>query len=211
MERFTPVIQQMRSMLTAGTEFAIQADEKLARFPGLVESLSSLSQVVVFVLEPAAAALGALQRAGKFAEVRGGVSLTRSLQWDQAAIPCDGTSGGAVSTRAKPQRHPSHLLYRERAYRLGSQVFNIGTELPPGDYGVIVPSGNGVSRRHCSIRIADHGVEIVDHSRYGTRLNGHQIEGSAILHVGDVLSVGQPAVEFRLIAEALPGTVTDGT
>jgi predicted component of type VI protein secretion system len=40
-----------------------------------------------------------------------------------------------------------------------------------------------------------------DQSRYGTLLNGHRIEGSAVLQAGDVLSIGQPALDFDLIAE----------
>ena len=60
---------------------------------------------------------------------------------------------------------------------------------------------SGVSRRHCTIQIGAHGVEVVDNSRYGTRLNGHEIDGAAILQSGDVLSLGNPVSEFLLISE----------
>ena len=73
------------------------------------------------------------------------------------------------------------------------------------------PEGSGVSRRHCSIRIGDHGVELTDHSRYGTRLNGHKIESSAILHIGDVLRIGQPARDFHLVGEVIGGADSDGS
>lgn len=210
-EKFAPVIQQLRSSLTAGTAFAIQVDQRLAQFPGLLESISRLSQVVVFVLEPGAAAWGVFHRAGCFAEPRAGVSLSTALPWDQNPVPFDGMPDDALPNRADSQQNPTHLLFRERAYPLGKQAFNIGTELPGSEYGVRVPEGNGISRRHCSISVGEHGVELVDHSRYGTRLNGHAIDGSAILHVGDVLSIGQPACDFRLIAEVTPEANADGT
>ena len=209
-DSFSPVIQQMRSLMNAGTPFAIQVDQRLANFPGLVESIARLSQVAVYVLEPAAAAWGALHRAGYFAQSGAGVSLTTALQWDQGAIPFEETSGDASSNQAEAPERPTHLLFNGRAYRLGPQVFYIGTDLSAGEFGARVREGIGVSRRHCSIRIGDHGVELVDHSRYGTRLNGHVIDGSAILHIGDVLSVGQPTSEFHLIAEVTAGADTDG-
>jgi len=210
-DRFAPVIQQMRSVLSAGTSFAIQADQRLANFPGLVESIAGLSQVAVFVLEPAAAAWGALSRAGHIGESGAGVSLTTALQWDQSAIPFDDVSENALSNQPSIRERPTHILSDGCAYRLGAQTFYIGTELSSGEFGVRVPEGSGVSRRHCSIRISEHGVELVDHSRYGTRLNGHVIDGSAVLHIGDVLRIGQPAREFQLIGEVTAAAGDDGT
>jgi hypothetical protein len=209
--RFSPVIQQMRSLLNVGTPFAIQVDQRLANFPGLVESIARLSQVAVFVLEPAAAAWGALRLAGHLRESSAGISLTTSLPWDQTAIPFDDVSGVTLSNDGGARDRPTHLLYDGRAYQLGTQTFYIGTELSSGEFGVQVPEGSGVSRRHCSIRIGGHGVELVDHSRYGTRLNGHLIEGSAVLHIGDVVRIGNPASEFHLIREITAEADNDGT
>ena len=42
---------------------------------------------------------------------------------------------------------------------------------------------------------------VTDHSRFGTSLNGHAIDGSAILQVGDILSLGSPPRELQLITE----------
>ena len=36
---------------------------------------------------------------------------------------------------------------------------------------------------------------------YGTRLNGHAIDGSAVLQAGDVISIGSPPREFRVAIE----------
>ena len=40
---------------------------------------------------------------------------------------------------------------------------------------------------------------IEDYSRYGTFLNGHKIDGSAVLQVGDLVRLGTPGFELRLI------------
>jgi hypothetical protein len=57
----------------------------------------------------------------------------------------------------------------------------------------------GVSRRHCSIERKNGQCIVQDYSRYGTFLNGHKIDGSAVLQVGDLVRLGSPGYEFRLI------------
>ena len=57
----------------------------------------------------------------------------------------------------------------------------------------------GVSRRHCSLHKKNGQCVLEDHSRYGTFLNGHRIDGSAVLQVGDALRIGSPGFEFQLI------------
>jgi pSer/pThr/pTyr-binding forkhead associated (FHA) protein len=44
-----------------------------------------------------------------------------------------------------------------------------------------------------------------DFSRYGTFLNGHQIDGSAVLQVGDLIRLGTPGYELQLIATESAG------
>ena len=69
----------------------------------------------------------------------------------------------------------------------GERWLDIGQETP------------GVSRRHCTIGKSNGQCVITDHSRYGTFLNGHRIDGSAALQSGDVLRIGTPGVELRMI------------
>ena len=58
----------------------------------------------------------------------------------------------------------------------------------------------GVSRQHCSLILENGQCVVRDFSRYGTFLNGHKLEGSAVLQVGDRLRLGTPGYELRLIA-----------
>jgi hypothetical protein len=97
------------------------------------------------------------------------VTLARHLPWDQAPVSVD--AGGRQGAA-----QPTHILW-----------LDLGQDAP------------GVSRRHCDIAVADGQCVLTDHSRYGTFLNGHRIDGSAVLQSGDVLRVGTPGVELRMI------------
>ncbi|HEX2139325.1 MAG TPA: FHA domain-containing protein [Woeseiaceae bacterium] len=57
----------------------------------------------------------------------------------------------------------------------------------------------GVSRRHCSVSFQNGQCVLEDHSRYGTFLNGHRIEGSTVLRIGDSVRIGSPGFEFLMI------------
>ena len=76
--------------------------------------------------------------------------------------------------------------------------------------GVVVTAGRGSQceihlddqsgcRRHCSLEIASGQCIVRDYSRFGTFLNGHRLEGSAVLEPGDTIRVGTPGFELRLI------------
>jgi hypothetical protein len=197
-----PVVQNVRSLLSVGVPVAVQVTHRLATFPGFVAAMAGMAQVTVLVLEPGAAALGALNRINRFASAEGGVRLTGRLPWDRPAMAFDGAVPDSQIGASDDDRRPTHVLYEGRAYRLSNQAFYIGSELAASDYGAALDGGvSGISRKHCSIRVSDHGVEVVDHSRFGTRLNGHRIDGAAILQSGDVVSLGKPTREFLLITE----------
>ena len=58
----------------------------------------------------------------------------------------------------------------------------------------------GVSRRHCAVSQENGQCVVTDYSRYGTFLNGHRIDGSAVLQSGDIIRIGTPGFELRLIS-----------
>ena len=198
-----PLMQQLRSRLTSGRTVAVQVSDRLAGFPGIIDAFDGMTGVATFVLGPAAAPRGALSRAGQFAGGNGGVTFKTSLQWDQAA------AGIAVSDRVERTVQsgdvPTHVLYAGRVFRLGPEPLTIGCEIANGEYGIRLPAGHeGVSRRHCSIRVGQNGTELIDHSRFGTRLNGHVIDKSAVLRAGDTIGIGEPSVDLVIVTESTP-------
>ena len=58
----------------------------------------------------------------------------------------------------------------------------------------------GVSRSHCTLVEEGGLVQVRDHSRYGTYVNGERVSGSASLAAGDRLRVGTPGIVLELVA-----------
>ena len=194
-----PIYQQiaskLRAVFRAEETPAIQVSDRIARLPGLTEMLKARVGGEVFVLEPGATARGALARCRKSADDASGVSLLRQLPWDQTAVEMaqhvvDHSDAGT----------PTHLLYGHTAYEIGNLELVLGSQEGEESRQITLASDMpGVSRRHCSLQRKNGQCVLEDHSRYGTFLNGHRIDGSSVLQVGDVLRVGSPGFEFQLI------------
>ncbi len=196
-----PLLQRLRSILPSQGSVAVQVPEGLVRFPGLIDQLNALPNVELYVHEASASARGAC-RPAVLSSSKDALRLLTALPWDQPALPAP---TGDVATDGQLIR-PTHLLAGDRAYRLSSRPFVIGVDLTAGDYGLAVAEGSaGVSRQHCSIQESGEQLLLMDHSRFGTRLNGHLIESSAVLQSGDVIGLGTPTLEFLLIAEVGTG------
>ena len=194
-----PVYQQIASKLRAiyrAEEIpAIQVSDRIARLPGLTEMLKARVGGEVFVLEPGATARGALARCRKSADAASGVSLLRQLPWDQTAVEME-----QHAVDHSEAGTPTHLLYGHKAYEIGNLALVLGSQ--EGEESRLITLASdmpGVSRRHCSLQRKNGLCVLEDHSRYGTFLNGHRIDGSSVLQVGDVLRVGSPGFEFQLI------------
>jgi hypothetical protein len=191
-----PLTQKLRSLVSPREPSVLQLQSRLADFPGVVESLSTLPGCTIVVLEPAAAARGALRMRPHAGGAAQGLRLTVTLPWDQE--PDDVSAAATVAAAAAP----THVVFEGRAWRLESVPVQIGTELGESEYGIQLDGrSSAISRRHCRIAVEDGRVVVHDQSRYGTFLNGHRIEGSAVLQAGDVLRMGQPPREFALIIE----------
>jgi hypothetical protein len=190
-----PLLRRMRALASPREPAVVEVHGRLADFPGVIEALALLPACVVVLLEPGAAARGAL-RVRAAAAPAGGLALTRALPWDRP--PEDG-HGVVPGVGALP---PTHVVFNGRAWRLDGEPVEIGTDIADSAYGIRLDArAQAVSRRHCTIQPEGGRVMVHDQSRYGTLLNGHRIDGSAVLQAGDVLAVGQPLLEFALIAE----------
>jgi hypothetical protein len=186
------IVSNLRALYRAGETPALQLSDRAARMPGLADTLRARVGGEVFILEPGATGRGLAHRCP---EQRSGsaVTLVRHLPWDQARVQVEvgDDSGGAL---------PTHVLLGDRALPIGADVLVLGTQPAEGerwlDLGREVA---GASRRHCEIAVTNGQCVVTDRSRYGTFLNGHRIDGSAALQSGDVIRVGTPGVELRMI------------
>ncbi len=190
------IASQLRTLYRAGETPALQVTDTVAQLPGLTEMLKARVGGEVFALEAGAAARGALARIRETEEAASTVSLRRQLPWDQSAFSVE----SPVSDQAEGGG-PTHLLFHHRAYRIGDDPLVVGTQVGDHERALALDGEMpGISRRHCSVSQSHGRCVVEDVSRYGTFLNGHRIDGSTVLQVGDTLRVGSPGYELTLIA-----------
>ena len=91
------------------------------------------------------------------------------------------------------------MLFENRAFAIDNDPLALGTLSSGGREVTLQQDMPGVSRQHCTLQLQNGQCIIRDHSRYGTFLNGHRIDGSAVLQVGDLVRLGTPGYELRLI------------
>lgn len=192
---YQQITSKLRSLFRADEVPALQLTDRVARLPGLADMLKARVGGEVFVLEPGATARGALARVRDNGGTAAGVSLIRQLPWDQssASIADDVTQSAQAGV-------PTHLLFRNTAHAINGSALSLGSESSDSGRVVVLDTDMpGVSRRHCEIIRVKSQCVIEDFSRYGTFLNGHRIDGSTVLRIGDLVRVGSPGFEFRLI------------
>ena len=196
------IASQLRAIYRAEETPAIQLSDRAARMPGLAEMLAARVGGEIFLLEPGATARGLLTRCRDMQRGDGGVTLIRQLPWDQSALKIE---KGELPVAAG---QPTHLLFENTAYPIDGRPLLMGSQPVAGERWIDLHGDMpGVSRRHCSFERRNGQCIVEDYSRYGTFLNGHKIDGSAVLQVGDLVRLGSPGYEFRLImTESVDGS-----
>lgn len=191
------IASKLRPLFRAEETPAIQVTDRVGRLPGLADMLKARVGGALFVLEPGATAHGALTRCRDLPEpgVDGRISLRRQLPWDQspASVKPDVASRAGAGV-------PTHLLFGSKAYAIDRAPLVLGTQASDAERAIVLGTDMpGISRRHCLLLQQNGQCVLEDHSRYGTFLNGHRIDGSTVLQVGDSVRVGSPGFEFLMI------------
>jgi pSer/pThr/pTyr-binding forkhead associated (FHA) protein len=116
------------------------------------------------------------------------------MPWDQSPVEIR-----HAETSGRDGR-PTHLLFDNTAYVIDASPLIFGSQQAEGERSIdLLQDMPGVSRRHCSLQQESGQCIVRDHSRYGTFLNGHRIDGSAVLQVGDLIRLGTPGYELKVI------------
>jgi hypothetical protein len=188
------IVSSLRALYRADETPALQLSDRVARMPGLADILTARVGGDVYLLEAGATARGLLARCRDMHAGDAAVSLVRKLPWDQTPV------AAKDSGELRQSGHPTHLLFNNRAYVIENEPLTLGSQ--PDDSGRSIDLRQdmpGLSRRHCSLQQENGQCVVRDYSRYGTFLNGHRIDGSAVLQVGDLVRLGTPGYELRLI------------
>lgn len=109
-----------------------------------------------------------------------------------------------LGSRVERKVAPSHLLFDGKVYAIAAEPLLIGRS-PAATRTLSLPEGlAGVSRRHCTLAVEGGEVILLDHSSFGTYVNGERVAERARLLAGDRIRVGDPGVELSLIAVNQP-------
>jgi hypothetical protein len=191
---YQSIVSSLRALFRAEETPAMQLSGRAARMPGLAETLKSRVGGEVFLLDEGAAARGLVQRCQPDQKA-GGLTLSRHMPWDQAPVIVESQDAGGNGVQ------PTHLLFGHNAYSLQGRPLVLGSQVSSDERWLDLQTEMpGMSRRHCVVSKDNGQLVINDFSRYGTFLNGHRIEGSAVLQTGDLIRIGTPGFEFRLIS-----------
>ena len=190
-----------RSARIAGQSTALVLPAESRRWPGFLTRLMENEQDGLVIAPAGIAAVAAsLQAADSAAAPRlrrraariADHNLAAEVEY-LAAVP---TSPG----RALPV---THILFGGDSMRFPDGGLSIGTEELSNTANITLPrAAAGVSRRHCSLRREGERTFLIDHSRYGTWVNGARVRERAAVRPGDRVRVGTPGVEFTLISTA---------
>jgi hypothetical protein len=118
----------------------------------------------------------------------------------QAVMP-DSVTREALGQRRSGGPPPSHVLLDGRAYSLNVDSLVVGRGPSDSSRYITLPDGlAGVSRRHCTFVHDGDELVLLDHSTFGTYVNGERVQERVRIHAGDRVRLGEPGVELALIA-----------
>ena len=198
---YREMVRLLHSLRPAGAPLALMVPRVALELPGLHAAMREFNGCELIALADgfAAAACSTLELPGHGATER--VTLLRRLP-ARFAPECAALATRELLRRdAAPAREPTHVLYAGKAYLLGRQALTVGRESGEAGRALALPEGlAGVSRRHCTfVREAAETV-LVDHSSYGTFVNGERVFERVRVHAGDLVRLGEPGIELALIA-----------
>jgi hypothetical protein len=200
---YREILRLLHALRPAGAAVELVMPRAAAELPGMRELLESFVGCTLTVVPDgfAAAATSLLElpaAAGEGETVKLLRRLPAKAQPELQALasrePLGRQHTGAAVT--------SHVLFEGKAYVLGNLLV-VGRELREGkDINYIkLPEGlAGVSRRHCTFLRERGEVVLIDHSSFGTSVNGERVAERVRVQAGDRIKLGDPGVELSLIS-----------
>jgi hypothetical protein len=200
---YRSIVSLVHQLRPAGSPVAIVVPSAVAEFPGMRELLEQfVGCELVSIPDGFAAAAASLLDLPESPAERDSVRLLRRLPLQSQSVVTGSASRQELGQRRSGGPSPSHVLLDGRAHSLGSELLVVGRAPEPGAAQCItLPDGlAGVSRRHCTfVRDGDELI-LLDHSTFGTFVNGERVQERVRVHAGDRVRLGEPGVELALIA-----------
>jgi hypothetical protein len=190
-----------RNARIAGQDAALVLPAESRRWPGFLPRLLELEQDGLVIVPAGLAAVAAsLQASDPAAAPR---LRRRVARVGAHGLTADIEYVASASTSAARALPVTHILFGGDSMRFPDVGLIIGTEEVDNAPHITLPrAAAGVSRRHCSLRREGERTVLIDHSRFGTWVNGARVRERAAVRPGDRVRVGTPGVEFTLISAA---------
>jgi len=200
------IMRLLHGLRPAGVPMALVVPSLINELPGLADELEQFVDCELIGIPDGFAAavtsrLDLPERASADA-----IRLLRRLtvMISEPTIDVGGIKHNILGSQAGRKVAPSHLLHDGKVYALAVEPLVIG-RAPVGPRTISLSEGlAGVSRRHCTLAAEGGEVILLDHSNFGTYVNGERVAERVRLLAGDRLRVGDPGVEFSLIAVNAP-------
>jgi hypothetical protein len=197
--RYREIERLLLELRRSGAPVAVIVPDTLLALPGLRAHLESLADSELIAVVDGWPAIAASMLAGDAPTSSGTVRLLRRLAPLALAANAPAPLRSMPGTRRAEGPAPTHVLHAGRALPLTADGIVVGRA---GNGAAITLSDGtaGVSRRHCTLARLGGRAVLTDHSRHGTWVNGERVAGRVRLAAGDVVRLGEPAVEISLIA-----------
>jgi hypothetical protein len=196
---YRAIVGLLHQLRPAGTPVAIVIPQLAAQLPGLREQLEQfIGCELVSVSDGFAAAATSLLDLPEPQADHAAVRLLRRLP---LAAPANGVAREPLGQRRFGGPAPSHVLWDGRAHSLNADSLVVGRGPSDSSRNITLPDGlAGVSRRHCTFVHDGNELVLLDHSTFGTFVNGERVQERVRIYAGDRVRLGEPGVELTLIA-----------
>jgi hypothetical protein len=220
------IVGLLHQLRPAGAPLAIVVPDAVAELPGMREQLEQfVGCELIGVPDGFAAAATSLLDLPDRTTGEDSVRLLRRLPLQAQAVLADGVARRSLGQRRSGGPAPSHALLDGRAYSLSADALVVGrapeseaamamamatataaassgpATPPVSSRYITLPEGlAGVSRRHCTFVHDGDELILLDHSTFGTFVNGERVQERVRVHAGDRVRLGEPGVELALIA-----------
>jgi hypothetical protein len=197
---YRELIRLLHALRPAGADVTLIVPEAVAALPGLRELFQQfVGCELICVPEGFAAAATSLLDLPE-ANSDEPVRLLRRLPLRVQSALNEGLAREVLGGASAGVGAPSHVLFEGRALSLSGTSLVVG-RAPGSAQALSLPDGlAGVSRRHCTFVRDGNELVLIDHSNYGTFVNGERVSERVRIHVGDKVRLGEPGVELSLIA-----------
>jgi hypothetical protein len=205
---YRALVQLIAQCRAPDTRLVVQVSDRLAALPGLLAELGRLDDAHIVGLAPGQAALGALAGVHAVDAPTGQVKFLRHLPWRESSVASVEATPAPVEKVNGAQLPATHVVYRGIAYHVDAQGLLVGRDAAANERRIVLGGEHsGVSRAHCELVFRDGELKLIDRSRYGTFVNERRVAHEATLRPADVIRIGSPGAELRVIAlEQADGT-----